>query len=325
MSTGPMVEHTLTSPSLKPSGANSTWHEKTVTSPCQPLQRVLRSEDGRVSLPPSRPISVSFSQMHGRFTVTPSLDSAASLKPPACGNPQSPSWFCDTIDLEDDDIQTTGEPEGSTSHSTLDLDPATSSPSAQSPCPSIPKARMPAKSRHFSATTPGSPVKWRTRSGMSPPPQVTSRRMSLGDQPSEFYPLQKRHSGGGFSGGGGGGSTGGTGGGSGVVGGSSGNLGIERGDNGEDTSGAVTQVCTSLDSVKPDRAQELFNQGPPVAQWLMEYFDQIEKAKWSKPESQADNIEGDGGAKSRKPIGYKPILSAADYLKSDACAGLAVR
>ncbi|KAM7542544.1 hypothetical protein Aperf_G00000006358 [Anoplocephala perfoliata] len=327
MSTGPMVERTLASPSLIGSDTNSTWHEKTVTSRRQPLQRALRSEDGHISLPPSRPISANFSQMHGRFTITSPLDTAAPLKPPACGNPQSPSWFTDTIDLEDDDIQTTGEPEGSTSHSTLDLDPATSPPSVQSSSQPVSKAQiqLTAKSRHFSATTPGSPAKWHAHGGMSPPSQVTSRRMSLGDQPPDFYLLQKRHSGGGLSGGGGGGSAGGAGGGSGVVvGGSSGNLGIERGDNGEDTMGAVTQVYTSLDSVKPDRAQELFNQGAPVAQWLMEYFDQIEKAKWSKPESQADDTEGDGGGKSRKPVGYKPILSAADYLKYDACVGLAI-
>nr|VZI12837.1 unnamed protein product [Spirometra erinaceieuropaei] len=39
---------------------------------------------------------------------------------------------------------------------------------------------------------------------------------------------------------------------------------------------------TSLDSVRADRAQVLRDTGAPVAQWLMEYFDQIEKAKWTQ-------------------------------------------
>ncbi|VUZ57333.1 unnamed protein product [Hymenolepis diminuta] len=317
MSTGPMVEHALISPSLLQTDSNSTWHEKTLTTLCQPPQRALRSEDGHVSLPLSRPTSANFSQTHGRFTITSPLDTpTAVLKPLAYGNPQSPSWFADTIDLEDDDIQTTGEPEQvSTSHSTLDLHPPTPPCSYPSPEPAS-KAfkQLSVKTRHFSATTSRSSEKWRGHDGLTPSSQIISRRMSLGDQPPEFHPLQNKFSG----------TSAAAGEEEVVIGGSSGNLGIERGGNGEDVSGTVTQVYISLDSVKPDRAQELFNQGAPVAQWLMEYFDQIEKAKWSKPESQTDDTEGNNGGGSRKLVGYKPILSAADYLKADACAGSAV-
>ncbi|KAL5105426.1 Inositol hexakisphosphate and diphosphoinositol-pentakisphosphate kinase 2 [Taenia crassiceps] len=304
MSTGPMVEHAV-------SEGNSTWHEKTLTTLCKPLQCALNSDRGNASQPPSRPTSAHFSQTHGRFTVTSSLESSA-LKPPTFGNPRSQSWFADTIDLDEDDIAA-GESEASTSHSTLDPAVATpltsqkSSPPLNSSSPSKVE-----KSRYFSATTPGSPEKWRCRNDVSPLSIVTtpiSRRMSFGDQPPEFCPLQKKSSGVGVES-------------------SGGREGGEEGGEGADaTSTTVTQVYTSLDSVKPDRAQELFSQDAPVAQWLMEYFDQIEKAKWSKVESQGD--EGDTGVMemeqqehrgSLKPVDYKPILSAADYLKADACA-----
>uniref|UniRef100_A0A158QJ78 Protein kinase domain-containing protein n=1 Tax=Rodentolepis nana TaxID=102285 RepID=A0A158QJ78_RODNA len=316
MSSGPMVEHALTFSSFLQTDSNPIWHEKTLTTLCQPLQRSLRSENGNVTLPLSRPISANLSQTHGRFTITSSLDTPTAVwKPPTYGNPQSPSWFTDSIDIEDDDIQTTGEPEQvSTSHSTLDLHPSTPPFSYPSPKPfSKALKQLSVKSRHLSATIPFSPVKWRGHRGLSPPSLAIRRRMSLGDQPPEFHSLQNKFPG----------ILTAAGGEEPAIGGSSGNLGAERGDIGDDASGTVTQVYTSLDSVKPDRAQELFNQGAPVAQWLMEYFDQIEKAKWSKPESQADDTERNSGG-ARKPVGYKPILSAADYLKADACASSTV-
>lgn len=305
MSTGPMVEHAV-------SEGNSTWHEKTLTTLCKPLQRALNSDRGNVSQPLSRPTSAHLSQTHGRFTVTSSLESSA-LKPPTSGNPRSLSWFTDTIDLDEDGIATTGESEVSTSHSTLDLAVATPLASQKSSPPSNPPSPSKLeKSRYFSATTPGSPVKWRCRNDVSPLSIVTtpiSRRMSFGDQPPEFCPLQKKSSGIGVESGGGREEV------------------EEGGEAADETSATVTQVYTSLDSVKPDRAQELFNQGAPVAQWLMEYFDQIEKAKWSKVESQGDEEDtGVVGMEQRehrgslKPVDYKPILSAADYLKADACA-----
>ncbi|KAL5966537.1 Inositol hexakisphosphate and diphosphoinositol-pentakisphosphate kinase [Taenia solium] len=307
MSTGPMVEHAV-------SEGNSTWHEKTLTTLCKPLQRALNSDRGNASQPPSRPTSAHLSQTHGRFTVTSSLESSA-LKPPTFGNPRSPSWFTDTIDLDEDGIATTGESEVSTSHSTLDLAVATPLASQKSSPPSHPPSPSKVEnSRYFSATTPGSPAKWRCRNDVSPLAIVTtpiSRRMSFGDQPPEFCPLQKKSSGIGMESGGG-------------------REGCEEGGEGVgDASATVTQVYTSLDSVKPDRAQELFNQGAPVAQWLMEYFDQIEKAKWSKVESQGDEedtgvveMEQQEHRGSLKPVDYKPILSAADYLKADACASV---
>ncbi|VDN16495.1 unnamed protein product, partial [Dibothriocephalus latus] len=48
------------------------------------------------------------------------------------------------------------------------------------------------------------------------------------------------------------------------------------------TSEESAMTHTSLDSVRADRAQVLRDTGAPVAQWLMEYFDQIEKAKWTQ-------------------------------------------
>ncbi|CDI96917.1 inositol hexakisphosphate [Echinococcus multilocularis] len=315
MSTGPMVEHVVTLPLLQSEG-NSTWHEKTLTTLRKPLQRVLNSDGENASQPSSRPTSEHLSQTHGRFTVTSSLESSA-IKPATSGNPQSLSWFTGSVDLDDDGVATTGESEVSTSHSTLDLAVATPLASQKSspPLNSPPSSKV-EKSRHSSATTPGSPVKWRCRNGISSPSSVTtpiSRRMSFGDQPPEFCPLQKKSSGIGVESGGGG------------SGGREG--GEEEGEGADETSTTVTQVYTSLDSVKPDRAQELFNHGAPVAQWLMEYFDQIEKAKWSKVESQGDEEEtGEVGVErwehrsSLKPADYKPILSAADYLKADACA-----
>ena len=317
MSSGPMVEHTATSP---------TWHEKTLTTLRKPLQHALRSEDKEASVSSLRPSSAHHSQTHGRFTVTSSLESS-SIKSPMCGNPSSPSWFTDTIDLDYTDVATTAEPEVSTSHSTLDLAIATPSPSLQ--MQSAPKPKL-AKLRHFSATTPGSPTKRRSQQCSSPPQSNNtpiSRRMSFGDQPLEFCPLQKKKSSliggssaGGAAGSGGGGGCGG--------GGEKGRETVEE-EPEEPMTTTVAQVYTSLDSVKPDRAQELFSQGAPVAQWLMEYFDQIEKAKWSKVESQVGDEEDvftGSGTKESKPKGctktvnYKPILSAADYLKSDACA-----
>ncbi|VDM33884.1 unnamed protein product [Hydatigera taeniaeformis] len=308
MSTGPMVEHAV-------SEGNTTWLEKTLTTLCKPPQRALDLNGGNASQPPSRPTSAHLSQKHGRFTVTSSQESSSS-KPQPLGNPRSPSWFTDTIDLDEDGIAITGESEVSTSHSTLDLAVATplaskrSSPSSNSPSSKV------EKSRYFSATTPGSPVKWRCRTDVSPLSTITtpiSRRMSFGDQPPEFCPLQKKSSG------------------IGVESGGAKEGGEEGGDGTDETSATIAQVYTSLDSVKPDRAKELFNQGAPVAQWLMEYFDQIEKAKWNKVGSQGDEdetgeveveVEQQEHRGSLKPVDYKPILSAADYLKADACASV---
>ncbi|VDD76245.1 unnamed protein product [Mesocestoides corti] len=269
MSTGPMVEHASTSPSILTSENNSSWHDKTLTTVCKPMQRALNSDGDNVLA--TRLIPPHFSQTRGRFTVTsPHLDlpEISALKPPTSTAQWNP-WYTDTMDLEDDDdIETTGEPEVSTSHSTLDL--AVVNPSASSP-------------RHFSATTPGSPVKWMCQNRGSPPCLVNApvaRRLSFGDKPQEFCTLQSKSS----------------------------CLG------GEDAS-VTAQVYTSLDSVKPDRAQELLDQGVPVAQWLMEYFEQIEKAKWSKGgETSEVDLEV---VDSPKQANYKPILSAADYLTAD--------
>lgn len=81
------------------------------------------------------------------------------------------------------------------------------------------------------------------------------------------------------------------------------------------TSDDNAMIHTSLDSVRADRAQTLRDSEAPVAQWLMEYFDQIEKARWTY----RSRMNSDDGEK--KSIAYVPILSAHDYLKSGGMCG----
>lgn len=291
MSSEPMVEH---APSMDASNEvtfcdTTVWHDKTITTTPEDavILRTARSSGDNDPLHSSaRPISAQYTQTHGRFTVTSQSTTSSDSSQPftiSCSNPDSKHcWFTHSMELEDDDIETTGEPEQlSASRSTLDMQNRFTSCGTS---PSGPSASIP---RPFSATTPGSPLKWTAQSPPSPTTSssnvVLSRRMSFGATPMDFFTLQPK---------------------------------TACLDDGPSTTG----VHTSLDSVKPDRAQELLDQGAPVAQWLMEYFDQIEKAKWSKT---GDAEDDESNSRSRSKKNYRPILSAADYLNSDARAVIA--